>query len=170
MQLNALPPRALALPDATLAALAEGYTREAGVRSLEREIGALCRDVAVRVARGSGGGGGSGVDAATAAAVPPPVSEDGTTADATDASAGGVLGGGGGDSPCELPVLMSPSDIEAVLGPARFERGTAERLSRPGVAMGLAWTPTGGEPARSDRRLGGATAGLHGLIRLRLKA
>ena len=36
------------MPRAVVAHLAEGYTREAGLRNLEREIGALCRALAVR--------------------------------------------------------------------------------------------------------------------------
>jgi ATP-dependent Lon protease len=38
------------LPDATILKLATGYTREAGVRNLEREIASVCRAVAVEVA------------------------------------------------------------------------------------------------------------------------
>ena len=48
---SGLPPSALSLPDETLAALVDGYTREAGLRNLEREIGALCRALAVKFAR-----------------------------------------------------------------------------------------------------------------------
>jgi ATP-dependent Lon protease len=40
------------IPDTTLASLIADYTREAGVRHLEREIGAVCRAVAMRVAEG----------------------------------------------------------------------------------------------------------------------
>jgi len=40
------------ISDETLALLIAGYTREAGVRNLEREIGAVCRSVAMRVASG----------------------------------------------------------------------------------------------------------------------
>jgi len=40
------------LPPATLETLASRYTREAGVRNLERQIAALCRAVAARIARG----------------------------------------------------------------------------------------------------------------------
>jgi ATP-dependent Lon protease len=38
--------------DAALAAIVDDYTREAGVRNLEREIGSVCRYVAVRIAEG----------------------------------------------------------------------------------------------------------------------
>lgn len=41
------------ISDAALTAIIEDYTREAGVRSLEREIGSVCRNVAVRIAEGS---------------------------------------------------------------------------------------------------------------------
>ena len=40
------------LTDAALAAIIRGYTREAGVRNLEREIGAVLRNVAARFAEG----------------------------------------------------------------------------------------------------------------------
>ncbi|MGI8804421.1 MAG: endopeptidase La [Thermoleophilaceae bacterium] len=40
--------------DEALAEIAEGYTREAGVRNLEREIGAVCRKIALRQAEGGG--------------------------------------------------------------------------------------------------------------------
>jgi len=42
----------LKLNDSTLDAIIEGYTREAGVRSLERKIGALCRKLALAKAEG----------------------------------------------------------------------------------------------------------------------
>ena len=87
------------LPDETIAALIEGYTREAGVRNLEREIGAVCRKTARRVAEGEAVG----------------------------------------------KVHVRPEDLEELLGPARFEPELAERTGQPGVAVGLAWTPAGGD-------------------------
>jgi ATP-dependent Lon protease len=52
---NGLPDGAVDLDDATLKLIIDGYTREAGVRNLEREIGAVFRNVAVRVAEGQVG-------------------------------------------------------------------------------------------------------------------
>ena len=46
----------LVLEEDTLLALIRGYTREAGCRSLERELGAICRWVAVRIAEGGSSG------------------------------------------------------------------------------------------------------------------
>ncbi|WP_308164092.1 S16 family serine protease [Acidithiobacillus ferriphilus] len=46
----------LVLEEDTLLALIRGYTREASCRNLERELGAICRWVAVRVAEGSSSG------------------------------------------------------------------------------------------------------------------
>jgi ATP-dependent Lon protease len=87
------------IPDDTLRALIENYTREAGVRNLEREIGSLSRKIARRIA------------------------EDGL----------------------EGPVKIVPGDLPALLGPHRFEPEIAERVGHPGVAVGLAWTPAGGD-------------------------
>jgi ATP-dependent Lon protease len=76
------------------------YTREAGVRNLEREIGTVCRKVARRYAEGK-----------------EPVTE------------------------------VTVPFVEEALGAPRFRPDTevAERTRRPGVAVGLAWTPVGGD-------------------------
>jgi ATP-dependent Lon protease len=84
--------------DDVLRAIIRDYTREAGVRTLERRIGAICRHAAMRIAEG----------------------------DATR-------------------VVISVSDLHAILGPKRFEQEIAMRTSVPGVATGLAWTPAGGD-------------------------
>ena len=85
--------------DDALRAVIRGYTREAGVRNLERELGALCRKVARRHAEGI-------VD----------------------------------------PVEIGPETVLEMLGAPRFQdEEVAERTKNPGVALGLAWTPAGGE-------------------------
>jgi ATP-dependent Lon protease len=87
------------LPDETVTALIESYTREAGVRNLEREIGSVCRKVARRVAEGDSVGA----------------------------------------------VRIAPDDLGELLGPLKFEPELAERGGKPGTAIGLAWTPAGGD-------------------------
>ena len=84
--------------EAALQTIISSYTREAGVRNLEREIAATCRGVAKDVARGI-----------------------------TD------------------KVMIVPESLHKFLGPVKFFPELAERTSEPGVAMGLAWTPTGGD-------------------------
>ena len=49
---NGLQPAQFEISDAALAAIVRDYTREAGVRSLERQIGAVCRRIAVKIAEG----------------------------------------------------------------------------------------------------------------------
>ena len=85
-------------PDA-LRQVIRGYTREAGVRNLEREIGALCRKAARRRAEGD-----------------------------------------------ETPIAVTPDVVMQMLGAPRFlDEEMEERTKEPGVAIGLAWTPVGGE-------------------------
>lgn len=105
LDLTGLPPSFISLPDSTLATLIEGYTREAGLRNLEREIASVCRAVAVRYA--------SLADSAAREAAP--------------------------------PTTLSPSDLATLIGPRRYDREALERLARPGIAFGLAWTAAGGE-------------------------
>src|SRR5207237_1465765 len=40
---------------------------------------------------------------------------------------------------------VEPADVEEYLGPQKFFSDVAERTEEPGVATGLAWTPTGGD-------------------------
>ena len=76
------------------------YTREVGVRSLEREIGSICRRQARRIAEGT-----------------------------------------------RQLMEVTPQLVEQDLGAPRFRPDTevAERTRRPGVSVGLAWTPVGGD-------------------------
>jgi ATP-dependent Lon protease len=50
---NGLKPEQFEISDAALTAIIRDYTREAGVRSLERQVGAVCRRAAVRIAEGA---------------------------------------------------------------------------------------------------------------------
>jgi ATP-dependent Lon protease len=84
--------------DAALQMIISSYTREAGVRNLEREIAAICRGVAKDVARG--------------------IMEK---------------------------VVLVPEKLHRFLGPVKFFLEAAERTFEPGVATGLAWTPSGGD-------------------------
>jgi ATP-dependent Lon protease len=115
---NGLAGAALSIPDETLLALIRSYTHEAGVRNLEREIGGVCRKVALRVASGETG-----------------------------------------------PFRVDPEQLADLLGPVRFEPELAERAGRPGVAVGLAYTPAGGDilfveasrmPGQGELRLTGS--------------
>jgi ATP-dependent Lon protease len=83
---------------AAVQTIIDDYTREAGVRELERQIGSVCRAMATAVAGGK-------VKRRT----------------------------------------ITPQVVAKALGPRRYESELAQRTSVPGVATGLAWTPTGGE-------------------------
>ena len=52
---NGLKEENLRITDGAIAAMIDGYTMEAGVRSLERTIGTVCRKAAVRIAKGKDG-------------------------------------------------------------------------------------------------------------------
>jgi ATP-dependent Lon protease len=89
----------LTITDAALRTVIRGYTREAGVRNLEREIGALCRKAARRRAEGD-----------------------------------------------ESPLVITPDGVAEMLGaPTFMDEEMEERTKEPGVAIGLAWTPAGGD-------------------------
>lgn len=81
-----------------LAAIIQNYTRESGVRSLNRQIAGVMRYVAKNVAM-----------------------ED------------------------EYNPSIRKSDLKAILGPSKFSRDLYQEVSVPGVTIGLAWTPVGGD-------------------------
>jgi ATP-dependent Lon protease len=86
--------------DDGLREIIHGYTREAGVRNLEREIATLVRKQARRIADGK-----------------------------TD------------------KLVVTPEVVRETLGvpKVRAEREVEERVARPGVSVGLVWTPAGGD-------------------------
>jgi len=76
----------------------QNYTREAGLRNLQREIGNICRKIARRVAEGD-----------------------------------------------TRLARITARNVSGYLGPHRITSETSNRPPEPGVAVGLAWTQTGGE-------------------------
>ena len=106
--------------DDALRAIIRGYTREAGVRNLEREIGAICRKIARRHAEGD------------------------TT-----------------------PVAVTRALVLDFLGaPRHLDEEMKDRTRDPGVAVGLAWTPVGGDVlfVEASRMAGGSSLTLTGQL------
>lgn len=71
LEANGLKPEHADIDDEALRAIVRGYTREAGVRNLEREIGQALRTAAVRIADGSAAHVHIGVDDLAGALGPP---------------------------------------------------------------------------------------------------
>jgi ATP-dependent Lon protease len=53
LEASGLKPEQAEIPEATICTIIHDYTREAGVRSLERQLGAICRHIAMRIAEGT---------------------------------------------------------------------------------------------------------------------
>ncbi len=115
---HGLDPATVTIEDDAIRRIVTEYTREAGVRHLERQIGAVARKIAARVA-----------------AVP--IGEE------------------------QAPIVRA-ADLPEYLGPPRFHQETGFRLSRPGVATGVAWTETGGDVLFVEASL--LPSGHHNLI------
>jgi ATP-dependent Lon protease len=97
---HGLKKKLVRFPDATLRQVIQDYTREAGVRQLEREIGALTRKAARKIVTRRHQHG---------------------------------------------PLTITPSSLVGYLGQPQFTSELAERITECGIAIGLAWTPVGGE-------------------------
>ncbi|MGE4555594.1 MAG: endopeptidase La [Desulfovibrionaceae bacterium] len=95
---NGLQDEEMVISDAALSKIVREYTREAGLRNMEREVGRICRKAARRKAEGAVG-----------------------------------------------PFKIAPKDVERYLGVPPFREDEKELELPPGVALGLAWTPYGGE-------------------------
>ncbi|XP_078458045.1 lon protease homolog 2, peroxisomal isoform X2 [Lampetra planeri] len=128
----------LSIPSDSVALIVSRYTREAGVRSLERKVAAVCRAVAVKVAesrRPKSGDAGSHEPEAD-------LQDDLGSAESQEKMQHRPI-----DlcDPPEMPIVIDAQALKDILGPAAYEMEVSERLSQPGVAIGLAWTPVGGE-------------------------
>lgn len=97
---HGLKKKRVRIPDATLKRVIQDYTREAGVRNLEREIGSLVRKAARKIVMNEG---------------------------------------------IQTAINILPEDLQEYLGAPKFQTEIAEKLKEFGIAIGLAWTPVGGD-------------------------
>uniref|UniRef100_A0A671VBU2 Lon protease homolog 2, peroxisomal n=1 Tax=Sparus aurata TaxID=8175 RepID=A0A671VBU2_SPAAU len=132
LEQHGLTPQQLHIPQETTQDIISRYTREAGVRSLERKIGAICRAVAVKVAEGH-----RKKEKHSTRKLKQHISEDKSTICRNDCNYPAA--------PPEMPIVIDHIALKDILGPPLFEMEVSERLTLPGVALGLAWTPLGGE-------------------------
>ncbi|MDR1989669.1 MAG: endopeptidase La [Acidobacteriaceae bacterium] len=114
---HGLTPDQMSFSDEAIRLIVGEYTREAGVRNLERQLGAVARKVAARVAT---------------SATPLPA------------------------------MIVTPDEIDDFLGAPHFHREVSFRVSRPGVATGVAWTEAGGDVLFIEASL--LPSGHHNLI------
>lgn len=138
LEQHGLTPQQIQIPQVTTLDIITRYTREAGVRSLDRKLGAICRAVAVKVAEGQHREAKlDRPDAAEGEGCKEHVLEDGKSDPVSDTADLAL--------PPEMPILIDFHALKDILGPPVYEMEVSERLSQPGVAIGLAWTPLGGE-------------------------
>jgi ATP-dependent Lon protease len=95
---NGLTAEQFKITSKALSSIICGYTREAGVRNLERQIANACRGVAAQIAEGN-----------------------------------------------IQSKIISVKDIPKYLGPILVMTDFDARIAKPGIAIGLAWTPVGGD-------------------------
>ncbi|MFA6430837.1 MAG: endopeptidase La [Candidatus Margulisiibacteriota bacterium] len=99
MEVHGLKKGSVEIDDSTILSVVQGYTREAGVRNLEREIATILRKIATKIIRNKG----------------------------------------------EKKFVVTKEDIMEYLGAPKCRYGMAEESDQVGVAMGLAWTESGGD-------------------------
>ena len=97
---NGVLEKEIAFTKEAILSLIRNYTREAGVRSLERQVGSVVRKLATKVAEGD-----------------------------------------------QETVTVQADEVKKLLGhpKAGYRMEIEERTDQPGVAVGLAWTPVGGD-------------------------
>ncbi len=97
---HGLKRKVVKFPETTLRRLIDDYTREAGVRQLDREIATLTRKAARAMIVKKG---------------------------------------------LQQPLIIMPGLLTEYLGVARYVSETAEVITASGIAIGLGWTPVGGD-------------------------
>ncbi|XP_008984074.1 lon protease homolog 2, peroxisomal isoform X1 [Callithrix jacchus] len=156
LEQHGLTPQQIQIPQVTTLDIITRYTREAGVRSLDRKLGAICRAVAVKVAE---------VQPKEAKLERSDVAEREDTQGIVqfvncvrttvfhvcrehileDEKPESISDTADLALPPEMPILIDFHALKDILGPPMYEMEVSQRLSQPGVAIGLAWTPLGGE-------------------------
>lgn len=95
---HGLKPKQVSISDKVLERLIEEYTKESGVRELDRQLASVMRNVAKKVALGE-----------------------------------------------KYSPVVKDEELSKILGPEKFDKSIYTEENIPGVAVGLAWTPVGGD-------------------------
>jgi ATP-dependent Lon protease len=132
LERNGLREDEVEVTDGAMRAIVGDYTREAGVRNLERELGKLLRKVATKIAS-------EGRVSEGTATIGSSVSEKSQNESQNETSPAERV------SPDAPRVVVEEKDVRTYLGRQKFWFEAAERTSVPGVATGLAVTGTGGD-------------------------
>ncbi len=130
MELNGLLKGELSVDESAIRDILRHYTRESGVRSLEREIGKICRKVVKAAVLTNGA---PIVDAKVKSKTSKSSSSKTNTATNSTTNAGIVC------------TMVSEGDITNYLGVKKYSYGLAEKANQVGQVAGLAWTEVGGE-------------------------
>ncbi len=139
---NGLREGEVQIPDELLRTVIAEYTREAGVRSLERELGTLLRKTATKIASSLPAEGTE--PPADAEGAEPTVAET-TDAEADDQPAVASTAEAAPEQAAVTPVEIDLETVREALGRQKFFQESASRTATPGVATGLAVTGTGGD-------------------------
>ncbi len=152
---NGLREGEVEISDELLRLVIAEYTREAGVRSLERQLGTLLRKTATKIASSQPAAPAVGTPAKEAAAQAgddtteaAQAGDNATKADGKTTKAGGNTTKAGGKTAEAEEVEPVQIDVEAIrdaLGRQKFFQESASRTATPGVATGLAVTGAGGD-------------------------
>ncbi len=118
---HGLSEKLVTFEDSAITRIIQEYTREAGVRNLEREIASVCRKVAKEIVLSKRNNGHL----------------KSKPAHHKRRSAGGRL-------------VVTPDKIETYLGVPKFRKKKAEKSGRVGSVTGLAWTSVGGDILNVD--------------------
>ncbi|MBQ9136310.1 MAG: endopeptidase La [Lachnospiraceae bacterium] len=117
---NAIKEDELTISDSALQAMIDGYTREAGVRNLEREIGKICRKAAKEILKKQ--------------AAAKKTSGKKSAAKATSDKAKKAA-----------PIKVTAKNLEKYLGKVKYMPDKANTEPQVGIVRGLAWTSVGGD-------------------------
>nr|XP_027080982.1 lon protease homolog 2, peroxisomal-like isoform X1 [Coffea arabica] len=136
----------LQIPEEMVKLVIQRYTREAGVRNLERNLAALARAAAVKVAEQEEAVPLSKDVQRLASPLLESRLADGAEVEMEVIPMSVNNHDISSAFKASSPLIVDEAMLEKVLGPARYDdRETAERVATAGVSVGLVWTAFGGE-------------------------
>lgn len=130
---NGLKANMIIFKDDAIHKIITNYAREAGVRTLERRIAAICRVVAVKIVENQSISKQVSVSSGAMETTTKVAQQQ--TSPLSPSNAKGLV----------KPIIVDAASLESFLGPVVYDKESGARANVPGVAIGLAWTSTGGE-------------------------